>query len=151
MGWKVAGMSGGGSVVPPGSGRIIRIGPNELRVKAGPEAGHTLVGVFESVMPPGGGFPFAHVHDEYEEVFYVLEGEVEYRLGETWTAASTGSAVCVPRGVVHAFRNASQQPARHLVVHAPVAALAMIDELGRAGPDQVGAVLARHRSRLVDG
>lgn len=44
------------------------MGPNELRVKAGPDGGHTLVGVFESTMPPGGGFPFAHVHDEHEEV-----------------------------------------------------------------------------------
>jgi len=35
------------------------VGPNELRVKAAREAGHSLVGVFESTMPPGGGFPFA--------------------------------------------------------------------------------------------
>lgn len=62
-------------------------------------------------MPPGGGFPFAHVHEQYEEVFYVLEGEVEYRLGEGWTVAPAGTTVCVPRGVVHAFRNASQAPA----------------------------------------
>lgn len=143
-------MSAGGSVVPPGSGREVRVGPNELRVKAGPEAGHTLVGVFESAMPPGGGFPFAHVHDEYEEVFYVLEGEVEYRLGEVWATATAGSTICVPRGVVHCFRNSSAHPARHLVVHAPAAALEAIEEIGQAPRDQWDDIFARHHSRLVD-
>jgi quercetin dioxygenase-like cupin family protein len=144
-------MSGGGTAVPPGGGREARIGPNTLRVKAGAEEGHALVGVFESTMPPGGGFPFAHVHDEYEEVFYVLEGEVEYRLGDTWAVARAGSTICVPRGVVHAFRNSSPSPARHLVVHAPAAALAAIEEVGRTPRDQWPAVFERHSSRLVDG
>jgi quercetin dioxygenase-like cupin family protein len=143
-------MSGGGTAVPPGGGREVRVGSSTLSVKAGPEAGHALVGVFESTMPPGGGFPFAHVHDEYEEVFYVLEGEVEYRLGDTWAVARAGSTICVPRGVVHAFRNSSPSPARHLVVHAPAAALAAIEEVGRTPRDQWPAVFERHSSRLVD-
>jgi quercetin dioxygenase-like cupin family protein len=63
-------------------------------------------------MPPGGGFPFGHVHEDWEEVFYVLEGEVEYRLGEAWLPAPTGSTICVPPGAVHAFRNSSQTPGR---------------------------------------
>ena len=67
-------MSTGGVAVPPGSGREVSVGRNTLTVKSGPEEGHTLVGMFESAIPPGGGFPFAHVHDEYEEVFYVLKG-----------------------------------------------------------------------------
>jgi uncharacterized cupin superfamily protein len=127
------------------------VGPNELRVKAAREAGHSLVGVFESAMPPGGGFPFAHVHEEYEEVFYVLEGEVEYRLGAGWMVAPAGTTVCVPRGVIHAFRNVSQAPARHLVVHAPVEALDAIEAIAAAGWDQWGDIFARHHSRLLDG
>lgn len=97
-----------GRVVPAGEGREVRVGPNVLRVKAGPEVGHTLVGVFESAMPPGGGFPFAHVHDEYEEVFYVLEGEIEYRLGEVWAPHPPGA-----RSACHvASSTASVTPAR---------------------------------------
>ena len=144
-------MSADGSMVPPDGGREIRVGPNTLRVKAAPETGHALVGVFESTMPPGGGFPFAHLHDEYEEIFYVLDGEVEYRLGQVWRTAAAGTTICVPRGVVHAFRNSSPHSARHLVVHAPTAALAAVEELGRTPRDQWGAIMARHHSRLVDG
>lgn len=144
-------MNTSGRAFPPGSGREFRVGPTKLLVKAGPEVGHRLVGVFESLMPPGGGFPFAHVHDEYEEVFYVLEGEVEYRLDDTWTVATAGTTVCVPPGVVHAFRNVSQAHARHLVVHAPPAAVQMVEELGQAARDQWDVILARHHSRFVDG
>ena len=83
-------------IVAAGTGRRFRVGPNELTVKAGPETGHTLATVFESTLPPGGGYPVPHVHDEYEEVFYVLEGEIEYRIGEHWTAVPAGTTVCVP-------------------------------------------------------
>jgi quercetin dioxygenase-like cupin family protein len=142
-------MSTGGVAVPPGSGREVSVGRNTLTVKSGPEEGHTLVGMFESAIPPGGGFPFAHVHDEYEEVFYVLEGEVEYRLGESWAVALAGSTICVPSGVVHAFRNSSTRLARHLVVHAPVAALALIEEVGRTPQEQWAPLFERYKSRLI--
>ena len=127
------------------------VGPNWLTVKVGPESGGRRVGLFESEMPPGGGFPFAHLHEAYEEVFYVLEGVVEYRVGDDWIAAPAGSTVFVPPGVAHAFRNSSQAVARHLVVHAPVEALAMVEEIGRTAPEGFAAVLGRYRSRLVEG
>jgi len=119
-----------------------------LTVKASPESGHALAAVFESVLPPGGGYPVPHLHEEYEEVFYVLDGEIEYRIGDDWTVATTGSTVCVPRGVVHAFRNVSTFPARHLALHSPGAALAMIEEVGQAQDGQVEVILAQHRTRL---
>ena len=108
------------------------------------------MGLFESQMPPGGGFPFAHLHEAYEEIFYVLEGVVEYRVGDEWIAATAGSTVFVPPGVAHAFRNSSSRAARHLVVHAPVEALAMVEEIGRTPPEGFAAVLSRYRSRLVE-
>lgn len=137
-----------GGMVAPGGGRRFRVGPNELTVKAGPESGHTLATVFESTLPPGGGFSLPHLHERYEEVFYVLEGEIDYLIGDEWTAASAGSTICVPRGVVHAFRNVSTEPARHLALHAPGTALKMIEELGQASDDEFDAILAEHHTRV---
>jgi uncharacterized cupin superfamily protein len=137
-------------IVPPDGGRVIREGPNELHLKAGRHTGLEHVGVFESEMPPGGGFPIAHVHDEYEEVFYVLEGEVEYRLGDEWTTATAGTTITVPPGTIHCFRNSSSEPARHLVVHS-LAAIELIEAIGKTPPDSWGPILAKHRSWLVDG
>lgn len=139
----------GDRIVPAGGGRMLRVGPTELHVKVDVETGHELLGCFESRMPPGGGFPFPHQHDEYEEVFYVLEGEIEYLLGDRWVAAHAGTTISVPRRVVHAFRNSTHTAARHLVVHAPAAAVQMIEELGRAPREEWEAILNRHHSRFV--
>src|SRR2546423_15308949 len=114
-------------IVAAGTGRRFRVGPNELTVKAGPETGHTLATVFESTLPPGGGYPLPHVHDQYEEIFYVLEGEIEYRIGDQWTPASAGTTICIPPGIVHAFPNISPHPARHPALHTPAAALPMTE------------------------
>ena len=138
-----------GTVLGPGEGRRVPVGPNWLTVKVGPESGGRLVGLFESEMPPGGGFPFAHLHDACEELFYVLEAVFDYRLGDEWTAAPAGGTVFVPPGVVHAFRNSTAHVARHLVVHAPVEAVTMVEEIGRTAPEGFAAVLDRYRTRLV--
>ena len=137
-----------GGVVPPGGGRELHAGATRPTVKVGPHAGSRLIGLLESEIPPGGGFP-GHVHDEYEEVFYVLDGEVEYRLDDAWFAASAGSTVFIPPGRVHAFRNTGGQPARHLAISSPAVAMTMIEELLKA-PEQTADVLARYRSRRVD-
>jgi quercetin dioxygenase-like cupin family protein len=117
-------------------------------VKAGPHLGSRLIGMLESDLPPGGGFP-GHVHDEYEEVFYVLAGEIDYLIDDSWVAAPTGSTVLVPAGRVHGFRNSGDEPARHLAIASPADAMTMIEELTQCPPDQWNAVLGRYRSRLV--
>ena len=142
--------SGRGVLVEPGEGREVRVGPNRLTVKVGPDSGGRQFGVFESVLPPDAG-AFAHRHRTYEEAFYVLEGEIEYRLDERQVTAVAGACVFVPAGVAHAFRNVGVGDARHLVIHAPLRALEMIEDLGRARPDQVAAVLAKYDSELVEG
>ena len=37
-------------------------------------------------------------HREHEEVFYILDGEVEFSLGEDRAAAPTGTLIVIPRG-----------------------------------------------------
>lgn len=138
-----------GFIVEPGGGREARFGPNSLAIKVGPESGGQQFGIFESILPPGAG-AFDHRHRSYEEAFYVLAGEIEYRLGDERVVATAGSCVFVPAGVAHGFRNVSSADARHLVIHAPMRALEMIEALGRAGPERRAEVLAQHDSELVD-
>lgn len=105
--------------------------------------------MLESELPPDGGFP-GHVHEEYEEVFYVLAGEIEYLLDDTWTAATAGSAVFVPPGHVHGFRNSGKDPARHLAIASPADAMTMIEDLTQSAAHEHSAVLARYRSHLAE-
>jgi quercetin dioxygenase-like cupin family protein len=131
-----------GVVVPPGTGA--ELGPGLPTVKAGPP-GSAQIGLLESQLPPGGGFRVPHWHDDLDEVFYVLEGEVEYLLDGQWRRVPAGTTVFIPAGTIHAFRNESGRPARHLLL-VPPGAVEMIAELGRHPREQWEQVHARHRS-----
>jgi len=63
--------------------------------------------------------PGPHYHERHADSFYVLEGELEFRLGDETVRAPAGTSVAVPPGVVHAFTNARPDRARFLNVHAP--------------------------------
>ena len=70
------------------------------------------------VVGPGDGSPL-HTHEAQDESWYVLEGELRFKLGDTMQAAPAGSFVFVPRGTVHAFQNVGPGPARILVIFTP--------------------------------
>jgi quercetin dioxygenase-like cupin family protein len=132
-----------------GEGETAVAGGNSVTFKIGPDAGAKDLSMFESLVPPGGRV-FPHRHRRYEEAFYVLEGEMAFLLGDDWHSGGAGTAVHVPRGVVHAFHNRSSEATRLLVLHTPAAAIRMIEELAVLGhegePTEIAAVLARHDS-----
>ena len=138
--------------VRPDEGTEYRFGPNRLLLKIGAEAGANLANMFVSSFPPGGGNPLLHVHNSYEEMFYVLEGEIEYRLGQESVRAGVGGSVFVPPGTPHKFENVGSGQAVHVVVVSPAAAMRMIEEQAKAGPNRAAqaAILERYDSRLLD-
>jgi quercetin dioxygenase-like cupin family protein len=134
------------TLIRPGEGRKLHAGVTRPIVKIGRHLGSRQLGLIESELLPGGGFP-PHVHDEYEEAFYVLSGEIEYLIDGVWTAAGSGSTVFIPPGSVHGFRNTTDLPARHLAIASPAIAMTMIEDLMNAVPGDMPAVLARYSSR----
>lgn len=70
----------------------------------------------------GGRGPDPHVHREHADGFYIVEGEIEFRLGPGAThvvRAPAGSVVIAPPNVVHTFANESDARAVYLNFHAP--------------------------------
>ena len=65
--------------------------------------------VVVSTTPPDGGPPL-HVHENEDELFYVLEGEYEFRCGEKKIRVSKGALVHLPRKLPHGFRNVGKEP-----------------------------------------
>lgn len=55
-------------------------------------------------LPVGGEFA-EHYHEEMEEVFIVLNGTAEMRVGEETETLEKGDAVIVPIGKRHTMRN----------------------------------------------
>ncbi len=140
---------GRGLVVLPGRGRVFGGGPHCPTVKVGPEAGGPF-GVLESVLPPGAGPP-RHRHRRYDEAFYVLEGHIEYYVGDRRVTATAGTLVFVPAHCAHGFRNVGASAARHLVITAPAEALDMIEAVYAVAPDHLAEVFAQYDTDLVDG
>src|SRR5258706_5329283 len=70
---------------------------------------YALIDMF---VPPGGGPP-PHRHD-FEEMFHVLEAEVQVMFRGVTSTARAGETVSIPANAPHAFQNASQNPSRLL-------------------------------------
>ena len=67
---------------------------------------------------PTGGGPPPHRHD-FEEMFSVLEGEVEVTFRGERLVAKAGKTINVPANAPHSFRNVANSPARLLCMCTP--------------------------------
>lgn len=67
---------------------------------------------------PHGGGPPPHRHD-FEEMFTVLDGEIELTFRGETKRASAGSTVNIPANAPHSFKNKSDKPARLLCMCTP--------------------------------
>ena len=72
----------------------------------------------EASVPPGGGPP-PHVHSREDETFYLIEGQIEFLLGDKTVTAGPGDFVNVPRGTVHCFHNIGTKSARMVLTFTP--------------------------------
>ena len=70
------------------------------------------------MLVPSGGGPPPHRHD-FEEMFTILEGEIELTFRGEVKRAAAGSTVNIPANAPHFFRNRSDRPARLLCMCTP--------------------------------
>jgi mannose-6-phosphate isomerase-like protein (cupin superfamily) len=101
---------------------------------------------------PGGGvdppryIAPLHVHHSDDEVWYVLEGALRFRLGDEEVEAPAGGAVMAPHGTVHTYWNPRPEPARYLL--AMPRRIADLIEALHAGADP-DAVFRAYDSTLI--
>jgi mannose-6-phosphate isomerase-like protein (cupin superfamily) len=60
-----------------------------------------------------------HRHDRHDILVVLVHGHGTQQVGDETREVGEGSVLFVPRGVVHAFRNAGPDPAVAYVVYAP--------------------------------
>ena len=101
-------------VVRPGEGARVR----QRRVPR-PHQGHPALHLPGSSTSRPAASSESHVHDDEDDAFYILEGELTFVLGDEEVAAPAGTFVLVPPGVEHGFRNDGVEPVRILNIHAP--------------------------------
>jgi quercetin dioxygenase-like cupin family protein len=76
------------------------------------------VAVIEIGASPERKGPSLH-HHEFDEAFYVLEGELTFQLGDELFTRGAGELAFAPRGVPHTYANLSGSGARALIVCTP--------------------------------
>ena len=90
-----------------------------------------------------------HIHAHEDELFYVLEGEHVYQVGDDEHRVGPGGFVFAPRGIPHAQRRAVPGVGRQLVLVVPGGLegffrdLAAAHEAGTLGPDAYVAASER--------
>jgi quercetin dioxygenase-like cupin family protein len=126
--------------------RAMIVGPNEGTRIEGPVGGPLTFKVrgeqttgtltaLENEIPPGQGPPL-HTHANEDESWYVIEGELRFKLDGNVQRAPTGSFVFVPRGTPHCFQNVANAPARILVMFTPAGMERFFDRFAAlSGPD----------------
>jgi mannose-6-phosphate isomerase-like protein (cupin superfamily) len=107
--------SHGGTYISPGQGESVWLVGDLLTVEVASEDTDGAFAIVEESAPPQGGPP-PHLHHQAGEVLYVLEGEVEFLVGERTIRAGTGSCAYIPRRVLHTFKNVGTSPSRVLAV-----------------------------------
>ena len=98
-------------------GGVLLGGSINVRVRSEDTDG--TFGLIEQVVPAGFPGPPLHVHPEFEETFYVIEGRIAVRVGDEAHEAGPGSVAVVPRGTPHTFANPTDRPVRMLVLVTP--------------------------------
>jgi mannose-6-phosphate isomerase-like protein (cupin superfamily) len=89
-----------------------------------------------------------HVHHDDDEAWYVLEGVLHVRLGDEEHDVPAGGAALAPRGVPHAYANATAEPLRYVLALTP-RLLALVEALHAPGAADAAAIFREHRSELL--
>lgn len=76
------------------------------------------VSLTEITVPPHGAGPPLHTHD-FDEAFYMLEGELVFQVEDTLATRRAGEVSFAPRNVAHTLANQSGAPARYVLVCMP--------------------------------
>ena len=148
----MGGSSAEGLAVRPGEGEHSRspLGGDVTYIVRGEQSSGALAAL-EAVNPAGEGPPL-HVHTREDEVVYVLEGEIRWKLGDQLSLTGPGSLVFIPRGVPHTWQNVGDGDCRMLITFAPAGMEGFFDRLASLtefDPDAFRAAAAEHGMEVI--
>ncbi len=113
-------------IVRPGGGSAVPLLGMWHKVAAGHLDGRLLV--MEGEIQPG-QFILPHTHTREDECAYLMSGELTYQIGDEVRVVTAGSYIVKPRGIPHAFWNATAEPARVMEMHVPATLGCFYDQL----------------------
>lgn len=114
-------------ITPEDACRLLVLGDNQTIRLTGEDTNgaYTLI---EQHNDPGIGVP-PHVHDNEDETFHIIEGQVTFTIEESTVVASAGTTIHVQRGVPHSFAVSGDGKARVMLIISPPGLETMFQEL----------------------
>jgi mannose-6-phosphate isomerase-like protein (cupin superfamily) len=101
--------------------------------------------------PPEVPGPPPHFHSKLNEVFYVLEGEMEFMVNGEIKKLKNGDAIDLQPNAMHTFKNDGTTTCKWVNIHSPKGFLAFFREMGVPGnePDAIKKSVDEHIIRRV--
>lgn len=126
-------------IADPSEGPYLSVAGSNYRILVDGAATQGAYAVIEMLVPPGGG-PQPHAHANMQELFYLVEGAIEFKTEAGKKTVQAGGFVDIPfGGAVHCFKNTSNQLARMICTVTPAGLEQLFREIGT--PVQVGQFL----------
>ena len=91
----------------------------------------------EILFQPGAQGTPLHLHRREEELYYVIEGKLEVRLGDQHLALEAGGSVLLPRGIPHKVTPSGHETTRALMVISPPGLENMLAELDQVSTGEL--------------
>ena len=92
-------------ILSEGNGRVYNCGAMTAIFKADENETNNRYSISEWWLEPNSDGPGAHLHEDNDEVFYVLEGTTSFLVGEEWVDADKGTFIRIPAKTIHDFKN----------------------------------------------
>jgi quercetin dioxygenase-like cupin family protein len=110
------------------------------------------IAVMDNIVGAGFPGPPLHHHD-FDETFYVLEGELTFQLGNELFTKTRGELAFAPRNVAHTFANLSGADARTLIICTPAGFERYFDRMAaeQAGVEPPVSALEPYPETIVVG
>ncbi|NJB86778.1 quercetin dioxygenase-like cupin family protein [Lewinella marina] len=120
-------------IVRGGEGKAVNVLGDRMTFKlTGADTAGQLT-MIEETNDPGVMIP-PHIHDNEDEIFRVLEGELELTVGDQTTILRAGDMAFGPRGVAHSWKTVGEGKTRVILTAFPSGIETMFEELGALPP-----------------
>ena len=120
-------------IVRNSEGKIINVIGDVQTFKLTGKDTNGLFTLIEEENEPGTGIP-PHVHENEDEVFKVVEGEMELTVGDKTTILRAGDLAFGPRGIPHSWKIVGNSKAKVILSVFPAGIEDMFEELGELPP-----------------
>ena len=138
-----------GVIVGPDEGRALSVGGDTYTEKV---LGQNTNGAYTAMVLTvrSSEAPPRHVHADFEEAFYVLEGEWEFEMDGKTSRAPPGTFFLFLRGTAHTFYPISQ-PARIFKIISPPGFEKFFEEIdGETDLNRIADISTRHSVEFLD-